>query len=54
MQTYIAPLLLFIIFFVAFGMLHRGKSSGGGCAGCTGTECSGKSECSKEGNNGHH
>jgi hypothetical protein len=52
MDNYIAPLLLFIVLFVGFGLSQRGKKSGGGCSDCTGTGCSDKSECSKENNPG--
>ena len=48
MEDYIAPLVLFIILFVGFGLSQRGKNSSGGCGSCSGGSCSGKSECSKE------
>ncbi len=41
MENYIAPLLLFIVLFVGFGLSQRGKQSSGGCSACT---CSGKTE----------
>jgi len=47
MNEYIAPLLLLIVLFVGFGLLHRNGQNARGCAGCTGS-CSGKSECSNE------
>jgi len=48
MASYIAPLLFLVILFIVFGMTHHHGRKTGGCAGCTGTSCSGSSECSKE------
>jgi hypothetical protein len=54
MQGIIAPLLFLIILFIGFGLTHRRGEGPASCAGCTGTECSGKSECSKEGKSRQH
>ena len=48
MEDYIAPLLLFIVLFVGFGLSQRGKQGSGNCGGCSGGSCSGKSECENE------
>jgi hypothetical protein len=53
MQGYIAPLLLLIVLFIGFGLTHRRGEGPGGCVGCTGEDCSGKSECSNEGKSRH-
>jgi len=53
MEDYIAPLLLFIILFVGFGLSQRGKQGSGNCAGCSGS-CSGKSECKNEEKSSQH
>jgi len=52
MEDYIAPLILFIVLFVGFGLLQRGKQGSGGCGSCS-DNCSGKSECSAEEKPGH-
>ncbi|MGA9574925.1 MAG: hypothetical protein WBS20_13375 [Lysobacterales bacterium] len=54
MQGYIAPLLLLIVLFIGFGLSHRRGEGPASCAGCTGEDCSGKSECSNEGKSRHH
>jgi len=48
MQNYIAPLLVLIVLFIGFGLSHRRGEGPASCHGCTGTDCSGNSECSKE------
>ncbi len=48
MNEYIAASILFILLFVGFGLTHRPGKGSGGCAGCTGTGCSDKTECTKE------
>lgn len=53
MEDYIAPLILFIVLFVGFGLSQRGKQSSGGCGSCS-DSCSGKSECSNEDKPAHH
>jgi len=54
MENYIAPLLLFIVFFVGFGLSQRGKQQSGGCGSCTGIGCQDKSECTNQDKPGHH
>ena len=53
MEDYIAPLILFIVLFVGFGLSQRGKQSSDGCGSCSGS-CSGKSECANEDKPAHH
>ena len=53
MEDYLAPLILFVVLFVGFGLSQRGKQSSGGCVGCTGS-CSSQSECKNEGDTSHH
>ena len=51
MSGYIAPLLLLIVLFVGFGLVHRNGEKARGCTGdggCGGGDCSNKSECSNE------
>jgi hypothetical protein len=40
---YITPLILLVVLFVGFGLVHRDRQSGVGCSGCT--SCADKSEC---------
>ena len=50
MEGYIAPLVLLIVLFVGFGLLHRNGEKARGCTGdggCGG-DCSNKSECTNE------
>jgi hypothetical protein len=55
MENYIAPFALLIVLFVGFGLIHRnGQNSRGGCAGCSGSSCSGSNECSNGGKASHH
>jgi len=54
MESYIAPLLLLVVLFIGFGLTHRRGEGPGGCVGCTGEDCSGKSECSNEGKHNQH
>jgi len=42
----IAPLLLFIVLFVGFGLMRRHQQDSGACAGCTG--CADKTKCKNE------
>jgi len=55
MDNYIAPLILLIVLFVGFGLVHRNGQNARGCAGgsCSGS-CSDKSECSNEEKPSHH
>jgi hypothetical protein len=53
MEEYIAPLILFIVLFVGFGLANRGKQQSRGCSGCTETGCTDKTECSNKDNPGH-
>jgi len=55
MENYLPPLLLLIVLFVGFGLLHRNGQNARGCTGgnCSGS-CSDKSECSNEEQPGHH
>ncbi len=46
MQSFIAPLLLLIVLFVAYGLLHRHQRPRGMCPGCTG--CADRSQCTKD------
>ena len=46
MEDYIAPLVLLVVLFVGFGLMHRNGKGGGGCSGCT--TCADKSECRNE------
>jgi hypothetical protein len=48
MENYIAPMLLLIVLFVGFGLFQRGKQRSRGCGSCTGSGCSGKTECSRQ------
>jgi hypothetical protein len=54
MQSYIVPLLFLIVLFVGFGLSHRRGEGPASCAGCTGTDCSDKAECTKQDKPGHH
>jgi hypothetical protein len=45
MSDYIAPLILLIVLFVGFGLVHRGKKRSGGCGGGCSGSCSGKPKC---------
>ena len=49
MIGYIAPLLLLVVLFVGFGLLHCNGQNARGCTGgnCSGS-CSDKSECSNK------
>jgi len=50
METYLPPLLLLIVLFVGFGLLHRNGQNARGCTGaggCSGS-CADKSECKNE------
>jgi hypothetical protein len=42
-EEYIAPLILLVVLFIAFGLVHRNGKGGAGCSGCT--TCEDKSEC---------
>lgn len=54
MESIIAPLLLLIVLFIGFGLTHRRGEGPASCHGCTGTDCSGNTECTKEGKARHH
>lgn len=48
METYVAPLLIVIVMFVGFGLLHRNGTKGSrGCSGCE-DSCGEKTECGSE------
>ena len=56
MNDFIAPLLLLIVLFVGFGLLHRNGQNARGCVGGSGScsgSCSGKSECKNENKASH-
>jgi len=54
MTSYIAPLLFLVVLFIVFGTTHHLGRKSGGCSGCTGSSCSGSSECAKEDKHRHH
>jgi len=47
MEDYLAPLILLVVLFVAFGLAHRNGKGAVGCSGCT--TCADKSQCTKKG-----
>jgi hypothetical protein len=55
MSDYLAPLLLMIVLFVGFGLLHRNGQNARGCAGSGGCSggCSDKRGCSNKEKAGH-
>ena len=50
MSDYLAPLLLLVLLFVGFGLLHRNGKGARRCAGCTG--CADPVECTNARDNG--